>query len=111
MLIDIRKVIFTDSELKVALLEHCQHTKVAAADASIESVAIRDDDEEMAVIQIDTGNSGRIAVVALSRNAVAAAIIRYCGARDIPLPRRSEKILKPEEGGLSLMTRIELTED
>lgn len=105
---DIRKLLFSGSELQAAVLDHCLRTKISVPDAVIEGIDITADDEAMVVLRFATDNPAHPSRVALSRDHVAAALIRYCGDRGIPLPRHAQKVLRPDGDGLSLMARIQL---
>ena len=45
--------------------------------------------------------------VELSRDQVAAALIRYCSAIYVPLPRGAQKVLQPADDGIYLLINIE----
>ncbi len=45
--------------------------------------------------------------VELSRDQVAAALIRYCSSINVPLPRSAQKVLQPGDDGISLLINID----
>ena len=104
---DIRKLIFSEAELQAAVVDHCLRTHISLPEANIEGIDIANDPEAMVVLTFSGADPAHPTRVKLSRDHVAAALIRYCGQHRIPLPRRAEKVLQPEAGGLDLMSRLE----
>lgn len=70
------------------------------------------DDKSVLVLYEDQGicaklgSHGAVKAQTLSQSELAAAIIRYCVRKHLPLPRQAERSLKLDRGVLSLVVHI-----
>ncbi len=62
----------------------------------------------MVVLKYADADPEEVSTVELSRDQVAAALIRYCSSINVPLPRSAQKVLQPGDDGSSLLINIDL---
>ena len=105
---EIRKIVFTGAELQGAVVSHCLQSNIPFPDAAITGFEVGDDPEATVEITFAVSNPEHPATVRLTREQVAAALIRFCREHKIPLPRYGQKILQPQADGLALMVKVEL---
>jgi hypothetical protein len=104
--VELRKVLFAEEELQAAVVDYCLRAKIRLPEANIENIDITDDAEACVVLSYHTDDPNDASDVTLSRDQVAAALIRYCGDNNIPLPRKARKILQPGDEGVALLINI-----
>jgi hypothetical protein len=104
--VELRKILFAEEELQAAVIDYCLRSKIRLPEASIDSIDITDDAEACVVLNFDTDHTDDVRDVKLSRDQVAASLIRYCGEHKIPLPRKARKILQPGDEGVALLINI-----
>ena len=105
---ELRKILFSKEEVQAAAVSYCLRAKIRLPDKNIENLEVRADPEAMVVLKYaDTGPEEENEVE-LSRDQVAAALIRYCSAINVPLPRGAQKILQPSDNGICLLINIDL---
>lgn len=98
MPMELRKLVFSIDELKAAAMNHCLHLKMAIPHGPIREINVQADPDATLVMYFDIVKpSPRGDSFTLSREHVMAALIRYCKAHDIPLPRMGQKLLQPQE--------------
>ena len=104
---ELRKIFFSKEELRAAVVNYCLRAKIRLPDKNIENLEVRADPEAMVVLKYaDTGPEEENEVQ-LSRDQVAAALIRYCSSINVPLPRSAQKVLQPADNGISLLINID----
>ena len=104
---ELRKIFFSKEEVRAAVVNYCLRAKIRLPDKNIENLEVRTDPEAMVVLKYaDTGPEEENEVQ-LSRDQVAAALIRYCSSIDVPLPRSAQKVLQPADNGISLLIKID----
>lgn len=99
---ELRKIMFTADELQAAVINHCLHAGKTLPKGRIERLQVSKTPEAMVILHFDVENANGSEVV-LSREAVGAALIRYCMQNDIPLPRSAGKGVQPDGDGIALM--------
>ncbi len=107
---ELRKILFSKEEVQAAVVDYCLRAKIRLPDKNIEDLEVRADPKAMVVLKYaDTGleEAGEANEVELSRDQVAAALIRYCSSINVPLPRGAQKILQPGDDGISLLINID----
>ena len=104
---ELRKILFPKDELQAAVIDYCLRSKIHLPNRIIESLEVRGDPEAMVVLKYAGIDSGDDKEVELSRDQVAAALIRYCSAIKVPLPRSAQKVLQPGDDGISLLINID----
>ena len=104
---ELRKILFSKEELRAAVVGYCLRAKIRLPDKNIDELEVRADPEAMVVLKYaDTGPEEENEVE-LSRDQVAAALIRYCSSINVPLPRSAQKVLQPADNGISLLINID----
>lgn len=98
---ELRQIVFENAELRKALSQHFVDQPDRLPPGTIEAVGISQDELEIE-LQL-AGNSGATATAALiPAEHVAAALIAYCRANTIPLPREAKKFLVVSGDNLAL---------
>ena len=104
---ELRKIHFPNDELQAAIVDYCLRSKIRLLDKNIEELEVRDDPDVMVVLKYAVTGPDENNEVELSRDQVAAALIRYCSSINVPLPRSARKVLQPTDKGISLMINID----
>jgi len=109
---DVRKLIFTKQELRVAFQQYCKDRGINVPNSPLESFQVVDGGgsviadhapEGMKVILHYTSHDPNNPIrVHLSEDKVLEALISVCTALGIPLPRRGQKFLQQNKDGLAL---------
>lgn len=108
MPVELRKVMFSEDELRAAVIDYCLRSKIRLPEANIERIVVGEDPESCVTLKYyDTDNPNDADDVKLSRDQVAAALIRYCGEQKVPLPRAGRKILQTSDEGVALLINIQ----
>ncbi len=108
---ELRKLVFSEDELRAAAFDYCLRTNVAIPQAPLESLQVGDDPEAAITLKFDTMHAADEKEFKLSRDQVGAALIRFCSDHQIPLPRHGQKVLQVQNGAISLMVNIHWTGD
>jgi hypothetical protein len=106
---ELRQVTFTQSELLTAVLAHCRATRRNTPYGGGATCAVNEDASvtvRLEAFNVET-DAKSIVQVELDRNEVGAALLRYCMAMRIPLPKRSQKSLQVTGDALAMVTRME----
>ncbi len=104
---ELRKILFANDELQAAVVDYCLRSKIPLPDKNIEDLEVRSDPEAMVVLKYADTGPEETKKVELSRDQVAAALIRYCSSINVPLPRSAQKVLQPGNDGISLLINID----
>lgn len=104
---ELRKIVFSAEEVQAAAVGHCLHAKIPLPQANITQIDIAEDPLATVVLHFSPSNPAEPTEVALTREEVAAALIRRCVEQHIPLPRQAQKLLHTEEDGIALMINID----
>ncbi len=104
---ELRKILFPKDEVQAAVVDYCLRSKIRLPDKNIEELEVRDDPKAMVVLKYAETGQEEKNDVELSRDQVAAALIRYCSAINVPLPRSARKVLQPADEGISLLMNID----
>jgi len=99
MPIELRKIIFDTHELKEAIVSYnrVKKDKMPAGDVHVAEVA---GDGEVRVKLEITNSSGTVHELELNATDLAAALLVYCKAHQIPIPRAFDKTLSSRDGKL-----------
>jgi len=108
---ELRKLGFSEDELRAAAFDYCLRTNLAIPQAPLEALEVGDDPEATVTLKFDTMHTADEKEVKLSRDQVGAALIRFCSDHKIPLPRHGQKVLQVQNGEISLMVNIHWTSD
>lgn len=104
---ELRKIIFHPNELIGALYSYCLHAGKPMPRTQVSELVLGSTPEEMASLRFDAGTSGKERQVTLTREEVAAALIRYCRQIGVPIPKGAQKVLQPDGDDLALMIHYE----
>ncbi len=104
---ELRKILFPKDELQAAVVDYCLRSKIPLPDRLIDELEVQADPEAMVVLKYADAGPGEDNEVKLSRDQVAAALIRYCSSINVPLPRSAQKVLQPAADGISLLINID----
>ncbi len=104
---ELRKLVFDAAELKAAAYDYCLRTNVNIPHAPIDDVLVSDDDNKILTLTFSSGDVNDKKAVALSRDQVGAALIKYCSTNNIPMPRVAQKVLKVEGGEIAMMVSVQ----
>jgi hypothetical protein len=106
---EIRKLIFSSEEVCEVIVGYCLRKGRTLPNSRIDSILVQPDSNDFLIAKFepeDLKHKGREEAVSFTKEQVAAALIMYCRARKIPLPRSAEKSLEGEGGGVSLKISI-----
>ncbi len=104
---ELRKILFSKEEVQAAVVDYCLRAKIPLPDNNIDGLEVSADPNAMVVLKYADTGPAEASEVELSRDQVAAALIRYCSAINVPLPRSAQKVLQPGDGGISLLINID----
>ena len=104
---ELRKILFSKEEVQAAVVDYCLRAKIRLPARNIENLEVRADPEATVVLKYADTGSAVANEVELSRDQVAAALIRYCRSINVPLPRGARKVLQPGDDGISLLINID----
>ena len=102
-----RKMVFGENELRAAAVDICLRANIKMPNANLEAIEINADPKAMVVLKFASDDPDNPRTVVLSRDHMAAALIRHCNSHKIPLPRHADKELAPTEDGLALTLKLE----
>ena len=97
-----RTLAFSNQELAEALGAHSSITKQPFANGLVESVDFEQDPRPVFKITVQDRHIARKTKVMLEPVHIAAALINYCRAKRVPLPRKAKKTLTVEHGRVVL---------
>ena len=98
---------FSKDGRPAAVVDYGLCAKIRLPDKTIEDLEVRADPEAMVVLTYADTGPEEDNEVKLSRDQVAAALIRYCSSINVPLPRSAQKVLQPGDDGISLLINID----
>ena len=106
MLIEYRKIEFSENDLLEAIASHDEATSQRLGDAELVGIEVSGEEiTEIAAIVIDPEND-ETSQVPLPVSFVTAAMIRYCIDEGIPVPKRGHKDIGISDGTFSLVMRL-----
>lgn len=100
---ELRKLVFTRDELQAAAVAFCYREGMKLPKGMLQSIAFED---EHAVLNFSVISEKGPSRIRLTRDQVAAAIIRYCRSLRIPIPRLAQKIVNPDGDGIALLINV-----
>ncbi len=103
---ELRKLVFTTEELKSAAFDYCLRNKVGIPEAPIGQVIVEDSNDNFLTLCFETVDLSDPKKISLNRDKVGAALIKYCSANDIPMPRQAKKILTIDNGDVAMMINL-----
>ena len=103
---ELRKILFPKDEVQAAVVDYCLRSKIPLPDKNIDELEVRADPEAMVVLKYADTGPEETSEVELSRDQVAAALIRYCSSINVPLPHSAQKVLQPGDDGIYMLINI-----
>ena len=106
---ELRRIRFTEDDLRPALVEYCQRSGIRWPAANIERLVLSDVPEKFVTVQFGAVNSemhSRADAVVFTYEQTFAAIILLCRRQNIPIPRPVPKILRIDGGAMVLDINI-----
>ncbi len=101
-----RKLLFTDDELKQAIVEFCQSNGMILPQDEIIAVEMTGLPHNPVRLRYSTTTQRGATEVSLSRDQLGAALIIYCRQRRIPVPRSAEKNVKINGSEVALLVHV-----
>ncbi len=98
---ELRQIVFENVELRKALAQHFVDQPERLPAGTIEAVGISQDELEIE-LQLLGAAGGAASTALIPAEHVAAALIAYCRANTIPLPRDAKKFLVVSGDNLAL---------
>ena len=107
MLIEVRKLVFSDDLLQRALVKQCATQGIEMPNSQIQGVLIfggdESDDKFKLILQFMTADAKRPHEITMSEDAVLSALIATCKSFSVPLPRSAPKQLQKTKQGLAMV--------
>lgn len=110
MLLEVRKLIFSDDLFRQALLAHCAREKVTIPNSQIQEVRILNppDSPTSVLIEFVAADPNKPFEVQLDEQFVLAAMILACKVYGVPLPRDATKALQHTEQGPAMTVSMKI---
>ena len=112
MLVEVRKLVFSDDLLQRALLKQCAAEGIEIPNSQVQKVKIYGagevDEKSKVVLQFKTADPNKPHEVALSEQSVLTALITTCKSFSVPLPRSAPKGLQWTSQGLAMTMKISM---
>lgn|SRR5690606_28559077 len=105
MPVETRTLLFDKDELSEAVRDHLVRKGLASVEDRLNTLDVEPDTKGTVVAGLVDGN-GASRKLELSYGDVTKALIQYCRAHQIPLPRYGDKQLAPAGDGMALMVRM-----
>lgn len=106
MLLEVRKLVFSDDLLQRALVKQCATQGIETPNSQVQGVLIygADDsgDKFKLILQFMTADPKRPHEITMSEDAVLSALIATCKGFSVPLPRSAPKQLQQTKQGLAM---------
>ena len=88
-----RRIVFTSDELRKALDAHLMQQQARLLPVGIVASAKLNGDQTKVVLAIHDRRADQIHTIEVAANHVAVALLRYCFANNVPLPKDAKKSL------------------
>ena len=121
MLLEVRKLLFSDDVIERALLDECALQKVVVPQSHLHGVRVDGyraptgsmgvdgtTSKGRVVLEFDTANPDKPYEVVLNEHFVISALILACRKHGIPLPRDAQKYLQMTDRGLALTLSLKM---
>lgn len=114
MLIEVRKLIFSDDILQKALLKQCATQGIEVPNSKIQKVKVFGAGDAAApikiIMQFVTADPNKPVDVTLREDVVLTALIAMCKRFNVPLPRNAAKTLQLTNQGLAMVISMTMNE-
>lgn len=111
MLIEVRKLVFSDELLQQALLNLCEKEGLEVPNSQIQKVRFtpaKPGGKASVVIEFVTANPDKPFEVNLSEDFVLSAMILSCKEFGVPLPRDASKSIQLTDQGLAMIVSMKI---
>lgn len=112
MLIEVRKLIFSDDLLQTALLKQCATQGIEVPNSQIQKVKVYGAGAAQApikiIMQFMSANPNKPIDVTLREDVVLTALIAMCKRFNVPLPRNAAKTLQLTNQGLAMVVSMSM---
>lgn len=110
---EVRTLIFDPEELREVVVDYCLRKGRTLPNTRVQSVHVDEDSKDFLTAEfepedIKKGTGKR--TMSFTREQVAAALIMYCRARRIPLPRFGKKTLSSDNNAVTLTISVGVPE-
>ncbi len=114
MPVDVRKIIFSNRELRLILPRYCRDKGIQLPDSPMQDFEINQPDSNKRIVSENTPEGLKVVLrfvssnpmepfrVILSENDIVEALIGACREAKIPLPRRASKYLQVQKDSIAL---------
>ncbi len=100
-----RKLVFSEKELRQALMEFCRSNGTLPPTEELTTVELVEKPDLSVRVEYESATKD-LSEILLSRDHLAAALISYCSRRRIPVPRSAQKNLKVEGANICLFVHV-----
>ena len=105
MPIEYRKLVFSEEELKRALMDFCRSNGTMLQNEELTTVELLEKPDISVRLEYESTTKD-LSEISLSRDQLAATLISYCSRRRIPVPRSAQKTLKVEGARICLFVHV-----
>jgi len=106
MLIEYRKIEFSENDLLEAIAYHDDATSQRLGTGDLVRVEISGDEITEIIAIVEYPENGGTGNIPLPVSFVIAAMIRYCIDEGIPVPKHGRKDIEVSDGGFALIMRM-----
>lgn len=105
---EVRRITFTSEELIQALIKHRRDEHYSLPESRIRGVKLENGEGPVphVALVLDSAGGGDDDVIDFRATEVAAALIKLCHFKRIPLPKRAEKSLGIDHGKIALVLHL-----
>ena len=101
-----RRITFSNEELIQAIAKQRRDEKQGLPESRIRGVKIEKGAETKILIVLAAAEGTGTETIEIRLAEIAAALIKFCGRKRIPLPKRANKSIGVENGQVSLMLHL-----
>ena len=102
---EFRRLVFSNAELLVAIVTYPGEGKTALGMGALRSVRFADENRDRLVVGMHDASTPELQERTLTTPFVAAALLRYCIAKRIPIQRSAQKSLTVSGDNIALDLR------
>ncbi|MDP6406592.1 MAG: hypothetical protein QF797_15460 [Alphaproteobacteria bacterium] len=103
---ELRKIVFSEDETRQAVVEFCDQAQALPPGATLLKIELTGAEATPISVGFTSGTSNKPNELQLGRDQVAAALIRFCRAQRIPIPRHSSKTLQLKNDEVALLLGV-----
>lgn len=103
---ELRKIVFSKTEVQNAVYSHCLHQNKPMPEAIVRDIVIEKRADLVVRLIFDVSAPSNNESVEIGGADVAVALIRYCGRIGVPIPRAAKKAVVPEGDGITMLINL-----